>query len=123
MLRPFHFYIMGVRNKAIRIAHKKGYRVSECGTVVSYNGRERKLQTKTIKGKEYHRFTVNVEGTSTNIMVHRLQAFQKYGGKSFREGIVVRHKDDDSLNNSRKNILLGTQSQNMQDKYRNQKRK
>lgn len=113
---------MGVRNDAIRVAYKKGYRVSDCGTTVSYKGKERKLQIKTVYSKEYYRFSIRVGYKSTNILVHRLQAYQKYKGKAFKEGIVVRHKDDNSRNNSRKNIVIGTQYQNIQDKYRNQKR-
>jgi hypothetical protein len=34
----------GIRNEAIKIAHDKGYAVSECGTAVTYRNKERKLQ-------------------------------------------------------------------------------
>lgn len=113
---------MGVRNQAIRIAFRKGYRVTECGCNVEYKGRTRKLQVKIVNGKEYYRFTIRVRDKSVNILVHRLMAYQKYKGKTFKEGIVIRHRDDNSLNNSKKNILLGTQSQNMKDRWRNAKK-
>jgi len=110
---------MGVRNNAIKLAFKKGYRVLECGAVVSHKDNNLKLQVKKVNGKSYYRFSLRMDGKNTNVMVHRLQAYQKYKGKTFKEGIVVRHRDDDSLNNSKKNILIGTQAQNMKDKYRN----
>ncbi len=110
---------MGVRNEAIKIAYKKGYRVSECGCFVTYRDRIRKLQLKLVNGKKYYRFTVRVGKSSVNIMVHRLMAYQKYKGECFKYKIVVRHKNDISLDNSKKNILLGTQSSNMRDRYRN----
>lgn len=113
----------GVRNKAIEIAHKKGYRVSDCGNVVTYNGRERALQKKVCAGKIYLRFSIKDEGRTFNIMVHRLQAYQKYKRRAFKEGIVIRHKNDNSLDNSKKNILIGTQSINMQERYKNARKR
>ncbi|PZT97541.1 MAG: hypothetical protein DI622_22850, partial [Chryseobacterium sp.] len=95
---------IGKRNEAIKEAYNKGYRVSECGTKVEYRGRERKLQTVITLGKPYFRFSVCSNGKSTNIMVHRLQAYQKYKGRVFKDTLVVRHKNDDSLDNSKKNI-------------------
>lgn len=115
--------MLGVRNKAIEIAFKKGYRVSECGNLVTYNGKERALQNKMCANKIYLRFSIKHEGRTFNIMVHRLQAFQKYRRRAFKEGIVIRHKNDNSLDNSKKNILLGTQSINMQERYKNARRK
>lgn len=114
---------MGIRNTAIKTAHKKGYRVSDCGVLVLYNGKERKLQSKFIANKEYHRFSISINGKSVNIMVHRLQAYQKYKSRAFKDGIVIRHKNDNSLDNSKKNILLGTQQQNMVDRYKNARNK
>ena len=111
----------GVRNEAIRGAFNKGYRVSECGTKVQYRDRERKLQTVVTLGKPYHRFTVNHEGRTTNILVHRLQAYQKYKTKVFHPGIVVRHKNDNSRDNSKTNILIGTQKENAKDRERNKR--
>ena len=114
---------MGCRNSAIKIAFEKGYRVSECGNSVTYRERERKLQVKNNFNKPYFRFSVNIEGKSTNIMVHRLQAYQKYKNRAFINGIVIRHKNDNSLDNSKKNILLGTQQQNMVERYKNARKR
>lgn len=110
---------MGFRNTVIKTAFKKGYRVSKCGEIVQYKNRTRKLQTKKVGSKMYFRFTISFEGRSVNILVHRLQAYQKYRGKAFKENLVVRHKNDNSLDNSWGNILMGTQAQNMQDKIKN----
>lgn len=114
---------LGKRNAAIKEAFKKGYRVSECGTKVTYKGRERKLQLVMTLGKFYYRFSVSFNGKSTNIMVHRLQAYQKYRGRTFYPDTVVRHQNDNSLDNSRSNILLGTQQDNLRDRYRNKNNK
>lgn len=49
------------------------------------------------------------------IKVHQLQAFQKFGDKLFEEGIVVRHINGISFDNSYDNIDIGTQSDNRFD--------
>ena len=110
---------IGIRNEAIIEAYKKGYRVSDCGQKVIYKEKERKLQTVITLGKPYFRFSVGYKGSSTNIMVHRLQAYQKYKNRVFTDSLVVRHKNDNSLDNSKKNILLGTLQDNSRDRYRN----
>lgn len=48
-------------------------------------------------------------------MVHRLQAFQKYGENLFDSGMEVRHLDGNKENNSYDNIVIGTHSENMRD--------
>ena len=42
---------------------------------------------------------------------------QKFGDKIFEEGIVVRHLNGDSLDNSWENISIGTNSDNCLDKH------
>lgn len=48
--------------------------------------------------------------------LHKFCAYLLYGDKAFEKGIVVRHKDGNTLNLSKDNILLGTHSQNNMDK-------
>lgn len=48
-------------------------------------------------------------------MVHRLQAYQKFGDKIFENKIVVRHLNGNYLDNSWDNILIGTFSDNKMD--------
>lgn len=49
------------------------------------------------------------------VFIHRLVAYQKYGDRIFEDGIEVRHRDNDKINNIDENILIGTHSQNMMD--------
>ena len=93
-------------------ALNKGYVVNILGEVIS--PKERVL--KTLKSKSgYHRFTFRLNSERVTVSVHRLQAYQKYGDEMFKEGILVRHVNGDSLDNSFKNIKIGTQSDNMMD--------
>lgn len=49
------------------------------------------------------------------IKCHRLQAYQKYGDMLYGEGMMVRHLNGDSLDNSWGNIAIGTNSENQMD--------
>lgn len=96
-----------------KVAKEKGYRIDINGNAFS-----KKQQLKVRKKNTdcpYYCFTIKVGGKSRPIMVHRLQAYQKFGDALFGEGIVVRHLDGNSLNNSFDNIAIGTQHDNMMD--------
>jgi hypothetical protein len=97
----------------IKIASEKGYVVDDNGSVF-YNGKQRKLHFKSKKQK-YYCFTARIDGATTRIEVHRLQAFQKYGSKIFEDGIVVRHLNGDSTDNSIDNIEIGSYQDNSLD--------
>ena len=104
---------MGI-NK-VKIAYEMGYRVTDCGEVY-YKDKKRKLnKCPNNKKPQYYKFSIRIEGKSTTIKVHRLQAYQKFGDKIFESGIVVRHLDGNSLNNHLNNIDIGTQSDNIRD--------
>lgn len=100
------------KNKlALITAFNKGYRTNGIN-VISHKGTMLTL----IKSKENRLyFTVKFEKQSRSISVHRLMAFQKYGYDMFKEGIEVRHKNGNSLDNSEENILIGTHLENMRD--------
>lgn len=102
---------------AIRGAYNKGYRVID-GCVISPSGAKRKLRV-SIKG--YYTFTMKVGKEAYPIQVHALLAFQKFGDSVFEEGVEVRHLDNIKLNISDDNIAIGTGSQNMQDKPKEQR--
>ena len=74
-------------------------------------------------GKKYKGFTVRLKtGEKVTVLVHKLQAYQKFGEAMFEFNIVVRHMNDNSLHNNWENIELGTQIENMRDKARNNNR-
>jgi hypothetical protein len=108
------------QNRITKIAFERGYRVSACGNKVSgIKCSELRLSTQNKRGKFYRSFNIRVEGMSTRVYVHKLQAFQKFSETMFAEGTVVRHMNDKSLDNSYENIEIGSQLDNMMDKISN----
>lgn len=90
--------------------YNKGYRVID--SIVYYKG-------KVVKGSitnGYHFIGIRINKKMYNIRTHRLVGYQKYGEKLFTGNLVLRHVDNNSLNNSADNIVLGTPSENMMDK-------
>jgi len=97
-------------NKLEKLAHERGYRVSDEGVVSST-----KKENIGYMFKGYHFLTIRVDGKCRNLRTHRLLAYQKYGEKIYKPGTVVRHLDGDSTNNHISNIGIGTHSDNMMD--------
>ncbi|MCH8067792.1 MAG: HNH endonuclease [Candidatus Marinimicrobia bacterium] len=100
-----------MENKIEIIAARRGYVVSDHG--VAYNPKGDVIGKYINNG--YHDTHIRVNHNVKELMIHRLQAYQKYGHKMFDKGVEVRHKDGNSLNNSWDNILIGTHSDNMLD--------
>lgn len=99
------------------LAYERGYRVVQ-GVLYNPFG----VPLKGYNKKGYMKFSL-VVGSRTDktrknygVFFHRLVAYQKYGDRIYEEGIVVRHKDGNSLNNLNDNILIGSPSDNMMDK-------
>ena len=99
--------------KALIRAYEKGYRIID--GVITYKNRNPKGW---ITKQGYRAFSVRTyKGSKTyRVMVHRLVALQKYGNKIFKKGIEVRHQNNNPLDNSESNILIGTHKQNCNDK-------
>lgn len=103
---------MNKGNNNILFAIEKGYKIGEKGDIY-YKNNKINLYT---SGSNYYRFSIrNESGQSKSIKVHRLQAYEKYGNEVFKENIVVRHLNGDSLDNSWDNIKIGTHSDNKMD--------
>jgi hypothetical protein len=120
-----HFFKRGVtvssgyrskRARAVCAAFARGYRVSEDGALISPSGFELSDSYKNQKGYRMFNMRLPGEAGNTSVPVHQLAAFQKYGDKAIEEGVEVRHLDDNKENNSPKNLLIGTRSQNMMDR-------
>lgn len=106
--------MLNISNKsnAILDAYDKGYRAID--GKIFYKERERIL-IKNANG--YFCFSIKCYNKKQgNVPVHRLIAYQKYGNVIFEKGIHVRHLDNNPLNNSEDNIVIGNQSENMMDK-------
>jgi hypothetical protein len=106
-------------NKALICAYKKGYRVKKDGSVKGL--RKNSLKLSIYNG--YYKFNVKMNGNSFSIKVHRLVAYQKYGEKLFKEGIQVRHLNNNKRDNSFSNISIGTASENALDKPKKTRRR
>jgi hypothetical protein len=106
---------MNKQESIVRISKEKGYFVDEFGTLFNSEGKKISL-SKSNKGTGYLSFNIRVDKSKpTRSFVHKLQAFQKFGEKLFEKGVVVRHLDGDSTNNSYDNIALGSAFDNAQD--------
>lgn len=94
------------------IAYNKGYYITPDGTAMGLKGFPLRVKPNNWGRLE---FTIRDGQRYRSIKVHRLQAYQKFGQKLYEPDMVVRHQDNNYLNNSWDNILIGTQSQNMMD--------
>ena len=81
-----------------------------------------KVLNTTLSNTGYLRFSFagsRIEGCDSRVVsvfVHKLQAFQKFGDRLFQADVLVRHKNGDETDNSWKNIIIGTQQDNMFDR-------
>lgn len=106
---------MSILNEALLYAHNTGYIVDKSGDIF-LNGKKLKGRIKTISGHSpYREFAIKFNNTVQYLKVHRLQALQKYGNEIFKAGIVVRHLNNNSLDNSYDNIVIGTVQDNAMD--------
>lgn len=98
----------GTFSRIEEVAHSKGYRVTDDGRVLNPIGRQLAAHPDRCG---YPQFNVG----ESKCRVHRLSAFQKFGDAIYREGICVRHLDNNSGNPRPDNLILGTNSDNMMD--------
>jgi hypothetical protein len=94
-----------------QIAYEKGYRVTRDGKLL--NPKSKVIGT--INNHRYYKTTITINKKLKHIKTHRLQAYQKYGDKLYEDGIMVRHLNGNSLDNSWHNILIGTDRDNKMD--------
>ncbi len=101
---------MGNIKDILFIAKNKGYYCDKNGNIFSSQ-----KQLSLRKAQDRYYFTIRYYGQRTTISVHKYIAYLKFGDEIFKDGIEVRHLDNNSMNNSWDNILIGTHAQNMQD--------
>lgn len=105
-------------SKAAIIAYEKGYYIFE-GEVYNNRGQKRKLKL----NDKYPKFNIHYEGKIITVKCHHLTAWQKYGKECIGDDVYVRHYNDNPMDFSIQNILLGTWDQNLEDKKRNRSQK
>lgn len=94
------------------IALEKGYTIDKDGNVYGLKGR--RLEGYLHNG--YKCFNIRDKSNKTvRVAYHRFQAYFKFGNKIYEKGMVVRHLDGNSLNNSIFNLEIGTQYDNIMD--------
>lgn len=98
------------QTEALLLAIEKGYYITKEGLVFSKH-----KQLRPSKPGGYYKFCIRCCDGRIALPVHRLQAYQKYGDAIFEPGIVVRHLNGISLDNSWYNISIGTESDNRMD--------
>lgn len=99
-------------NKYEKIVFDLGFRVNDIGEVFTPNKKKRKL---SFGCQKYYVFSVRIYDKPQSVLVYRLQAYQKFGDKIYQKGIVVRHLNNNPLDNSWDNIEIGTYSDNLYD--------
>lgn len=104
--------------KPEELAFIKGYTVTKEGILLNRNGKQVRGKIKS-KKQDYYSFDIRVgprkENKKVHCMIHRLQAYQKYGDSVYEDNIVVRHLNGDRYDNSYDNILIGTHKDNKND--------
>lgn len=112
-----------VWHKVALAAYYKGYRVTSEGVLLSPTGAMMSNAARK-SDQGYPRFGVYLEDEkrAVRIPVHKFAALCFYGLKTFSSD-CVRHMNDDRADFSRVNIQLGSNSDNMQDRCPEQRKK
>lgn len=92
-------------------AYRRGYRIRDDGTVISPYGRT--VGWKATSG--YYAITLRVGKKATWTHVHFLAAYQRFGERALSADVQVRHLNGNTLDNSKGNIAIGSQSDNQMD--------
>ncbi len=102
-------------DKTIILAYDLGFRFDfDSFEMIRPSGHRRKVDK--VYGKQRYPFDgFSHNGSNLSFKVHRFCAYLKYGNQLFNSGLLVRHLDDNPLNLSWDNIVLGTQKENAED--------
>jgi len=95
----------------LQIAYERGYRVTKDGDLLNPKGKK----IGSISTRGYEGTGIWIDKKQQKLYTHRLQSYQKYGNKLYEDGIVVRHLNGNSLDNSFNNIAIGTYRDNTMD--------
>lgn len=104
--------------RACREMKERGYYADEAGTIYDPDGVPVRLY-KLTERHEYLRFRYydykGRDGLNIIVEAHRFLGYLKFGDDAFVPGQVVRHLNDNKLDNSLKNLILGDEKQNYHD--------
>lgn len=97
------------------LVNDPNYEILPDGRIFSLVGGRRELGSNRSKGGRAYRI-VRVKKHGPLLSVHRI-IYRKFKGP-LAEDLVVRHLDDNGLNNHIDNLALGTQSENLKDRFK-----
>ena len=106
------------RNQALIWAVNYGYKIINNQVISPYG---KIIKTRLENG--YPRFTVRYQNKTTELRVHRVLGYIKFGDKIFDPTLQIRHLDNNRENNTWDNIDIGTCSQNQMDKDENTRKR
>ena len=104
---------MSQAQAALIRAYEKGYRVKDN---VVYGIHKKEPLKLGCSQSGYLFFNLKIGRKTHKVFLHRLVAYEKYQEKLFEIGIVVRHLNGNSKDNSFNNICIGSQTENMLDR-------
>lgn len=102
---------MAEGSKAIIKASEKGYTIDGDGRLFNPHGKE----LKTYLHKGYLSFGIRFKDKVVKLLLHRYQGYKKFGNQIFNKGLVIRHLNGISTDNSYDNIGIGTNKDNALD--------
>jgi len=110
-------------SRAVLLAVAKGYRVDSQGRVWGPRGVRSTAAKKSPRGPYlFETFTMkDREGKVQTVPVARLAAYQRFGCPALGAGVIVRHRDDNGLNNRPTNLALGDSHDNSMDRPKAQR--
>ncbi len=101
-------------NRHEELAANLGFRITTDGLLVT--NPDGKTMKQHLGGRGYKVFAFGPKAKRHKCLVHRFNAWFKFGDKIYEPNIVCRHLDGNPMNNHQDNIALGTQSDNMMDR-------
>lgn len=101
-------------NRHEELADSLGFTVTPDGSIVRNPDGE--VMKQHFGGRGYKVFAFGPKKKRHKCLVHRFNAWFKFGDKIYEPNIVCRHLDGNPHNNHIDNIALGTQSDNMMDR-------
>ena len=110
----------------LKLAVEKGYSISPGGDILGPKGKlrgsihKRKYISRvTGEMREYSYWSFNIRlgpRVTRRVLAHQLHGYQLFGDACLQVGIVVRHLNGDSLDNSEGNMGYGTDEDNSKDR-------
>lgn len=106
--------ILSKKNKIVLEAFEAGYDINKNGHLIRKDKTIKSNFNGVINGYSY--ISLRLPSNSrAQVLIHKMQAYKKFGDSMFEKGIVVRHKNGIKTDNSWDNILIGTASENQLD--------